>query len=107
MEATGSMPVGGTGLDGSRAALLRAPLVWGAAAALSGTVVGIFGTVRQAALGDAFYIDPAAQLLAQVPGFLGEAFVMTSSLGAVYLVWNALRGAGRRLALLGVALLSI
>ena len=94
-------------MDRSRAALLSEPLVWGAAAALSGAVVGIFGTVRQAALGDAFYIDPAAQLLAQVPGFLGEALVMSSSLGAVYLLWNALRGAGRRLALLGVALLAI
>jgi predicted ester cyclase len=107
MEATGSVSIGGTGLDGSRAALLREPLVWGAAAALSGAVVGTFGTVRQADLGDAFYIDPAAQLLAQVPGFLGEALAMSSSLGAVYLVWNALRGAGRRLALLGVALLAI
>ena len=92
------MPVGGTGLDGSRAALLREPLVWGATAAFSGAIVGIFGTVRQAALGDAFYIDPAAQLLAQVPGFLGDALVMSSSLGAVYLVWNALRGASPGLA---------
>ena len=76
-------------------------------AAFSGTALGLFGTVRQATLGDSFYVDPAAQLLAQVPGFLGEALVMTASLGAVYLAWNVLRGKGRRLALLGSALLAL
>lgn len=76
-------------------------------AAFAGTVLGLFGTVRQATLGDSFYIDPAAQLLAQVPGFLGEALVMSSSLGAVYLAWNVLHGNGRRLALLGLALLAL
>lgn len=93
--------------DGSRAALLREPLLWGAAAAVSGTLVGLFGTVRQAALGDFFYVDPTAQLLAQIPGFLGQALVMSSSLGAVYLAWNVIGRRGRRLALLGVALLAL
>ncbi len=88
-------------------ALLREPLFWAALAAFSGASIGLFGTVRQAALGDSFYLDPAAQLLAQVPGFLGEALVMSSSLGAVYLAWNVLRGKGRRLALLGLAPLAL
>lgn len=96
MEATGSASVGGTVPDGSRTALLREPLFWGAVAAFSGTVVGLFGTVRQASLGDSFYVNPAAQLLAQIPGFLGEALVMSTSLGAVYLTWNVLRRMGRR-----------
>lgn len=58
-------------------------------------------------MGDSFYVDPAAQLLAQVPGFLGEALVMSSSLGAAYLAWSALQRTGRRLALLGAALLAL
>lgn len=87
--------------------MLREPLFWGAVAAFSGTAIGLFGTVRQAALGDAFYVDPVAQLLAQVPGFVGEALVMSSSLGAVYLAWDVLRRKGRRLALLGAALLAL
>ena len=107
MEATNAAPAGGAARDGSRAALLREPLFWGAVAAFSGTALGLFGTVRQATLGDSFYIDPVAQLLAQVPGFMGEALVMTSSLGAVYLAWNVLRGTGWRLALLGAALLAL
>ena len=76
-------------------------------AAFSGTVLGLFGTVRQATLGDSFYIDPVAQLLAQIPGFVGEALVMSSSLGAVYLAWNVLRGTRRRLALVGALLLTL
>lgn len=76
-------------------------------AAFSGVVLGLFGTVRQATLGDSFYVDPTARLLAQVPGFVGEALVMSSLAGAVYLIWNVLRGPGRRLALLGVALLAL
>ncbi|CAA9471068.1 MAG: hypothetical protein AVDCRST_MAG05-559 [uncultured Rubrobacteraceae bacterium] len=107
MEATGSASVGGSVPEGSRAALLREPLFWAAVAALSGTVIGLFGTVRQATLGDSFYVDPAAQLLAQVPQFLGEALVMSSSLGAVYLARNALRGKGRRLVLPGLASLAV
>src|SRR5918997_3293333 len=107
MEATGSASAGGSVRDGSRAALLRGPLYWGALAAFSGTVAGLFGTVRQATLGGSFYVDPAAQLLAQIPGFLGQALVMTSSLGAVYLAWNVLERKGRRLALLGAALLAL
>ncbi|CAA9386544.1 MAG: hypothetical protein AVDCRST_MAG03-294 [uncultured Rubrobacteraceae bacterium] len=86
---------------------MREPLFWAALAAFGGAVIGLFGTVRQAALGNSFYVDPAAQLLAQVPQFLGEALVMASSLGAVYLAWKALHEAGRRLALLGVALLAL
>jgi predicted ester cyclase len=107
MEVTGSASVRGAVPDWSRAALLREPLFWAALAAFAGAVIGLFGTVRQAALGDAFYVDPAAQLLAQVPQFLGEALVMSSSLGAVYLAWKALHETGRRLALLGVALLAL
>lgn len=107
MEVTGAVPAGGVVRDRSRAALLREPLFWAAGTAFSGTVVGLFGTVWQASLGDAFYVDPAAQLLAQVPGFVGEALVMASSLGAVYLAWNALGKIGRRLALLGTALLAL
>ena len=107
MEATGSVSVGGTGLDRSRAALSREPLLWAALAAVSGAVVGLFGTARQAALGDAFYMDPAAHLLAQIPGFMGQALVMSSSLGVVYLARNVLCGTGRRLALLGVASLAL
>jgi predicted ester cyclase len=97
---------GSTVLPGSWARLSREPLSWAALAAFLGTVVGLFGTVRQASLGDAFYVDPAAQLLAQVPGFVGEALAMSSSLGTVYLVWNALGRTGRRLALLVAALLA-
>src|SRR3712207_6640838 len=107
MEATGSASAGGSVRDGSRAALLRGPLFWVAAAAFSGTAVGLFGTVRQAALGGSFYVDPAAQLLAQIPGFMGQALVMSSTLGAVYLAWGVLETAGRRLALLGAALLAL
>ena len=107
MGSTGSTFVGGVAPVGSRAALLRGPLFWGSVAAFSGTVVGLFGTVWQAILGDSFYLDPAAQLLAQVPGFVGEALVMSSSPGAVYLAWNALRKTGRRLASLGLALLAL
>jgi hypothetical protein len=58
-------------------------------------------------LGDSFYVDPAAQLLAQVPGFVGEALVMSSSLGTVYLARNVLRGTGRRVALVGAAMLAL
>src|SRR3712207_6014576 len=107
MEATGSASAGGSVRDGSRAALLREPLYWCALAAFSGTVVGLFGTVRQAALGGSFYVDPAAQLLAQIPGFLGQALVVSSSLGSVYLAWNALGRKGRCLALLGASLLAL
>src|SRR5918997_1074830 len=107
MEVTGSASVRGAVPDWSRAALLREPLFWAALAAFAGAVIGLFGTVRQAALGDAFYVDPAAQLLAQVPQFLGEGLVMSSTLGAVYLAWRALRETGRRLALLGAALLAL
>jgi predicted ester cyclase len=89
--------------DSARAKLLREPLLWGGVAAFVGTALGLLGTVRQATLGTSFYVDPVAQLLAQVPGFVGEALVM-SSLGTVHLAWNALRGTGRRLALLGVVL---
>src|SRR3712207_9412899 len=106
MEATGSASAGGSVRDGSRAALLRGPLFWVAAAAFSGTVVGLFGTVRQAALGGSFYVDPAAQLLAQIPGFLGQALVMSSTLGAVYLAWSVLETAARPLALVAAALLA-
>src|ERR687894_2220916 len=104
MEVTGSASVGGAVPDWFRAALLREPLFWAALAAFAGAVIGLFGTVRQAALGDAFYVDPAAQLLAQVPQFLGEGLVMSSTLGAVFLAWRALRETGRRLAPLGAAL---
>ena len=76
-------------------------------AAFAGSVLGLFGTVRQATLGDSFYVDPVAQLLAQIPGFVGEALVMASLLGAVYLTWNVLRGTGRRLVSLGAALLAL
>ena len=107
MEATGSASVGSSVPDGSRAALLRGPLFWAAVAAFSGAFIGLFGLVRQATLGDSFYVDPAAQLLAQVPQLLGEALVMASSLGAVYLARNALRGKGRHPALLGLALLAL
>jgi predicted ester cyclase len=58
-------------------------------------------------LGDSFYVDPAAQLLAQVPGFVGEALVMLSSLGTVYLARNVLRRTGRRVALVGAAMLAL
>ncbi len=107
MEVTGPASVGRSVADGSRAALAREPLFWAGVAAFSGAVIGIFGTVRQADLGDSFYVDPAAQLLAQVPGFLGEALVMSSSLGAVYLARNVLRGKRRRLALFGMVLLAL
>ena len=87
---------------------MRGPLFWAALAAFSGASIGLFGTIRQATLGDSFYVDPAAQLLAQVPQLLGEALVMSSSLGAVYLARNALGGKGRHLlALLGLALLAL
>ena len=107
MEATESVSGGGSVPDGSRAALSREPLFWGAVVAFSGTAIGLLGTVRQATLGDSFYIDPTAQLLAQIPGFVGEALVMSSSLGAVYLSGNALRGVGRWLALPGAVLLAL
>ena len=107
MEATESASVGGAVPDGPRAALLREPLFWAAAAAFSGTTIGLLGAVRRATLGDSFYVDPAAQLLAQIPGFLGEALVMSSTLGAVYLAWNVLRRRGRRLASLGISLLAL
>jgi len=90
-----------------RGKLLREPLLWASVAAFAGTALGLLGTVRQATLGDSFYVDPAAQLLAQVPGFVGEALVMSSSLGTIYLVWNALLKPGRRLALFGVVLLAL
>ena len=107
MEATNTAPAGGVARDEPRVALLRGPLFWAAVAAFSGTVLGFFGTVRQATLGDSFYVDPVTRLLAQVPGFVGEALVMSSLLGTVYLIWNALRGPWRRVALLGVALLTL
>ena len=107
MEATGSASVGGSVPEGSRAALLREPLLWAAVAAFSGAVIGLFGMVRQATLGDSFYVDPAAQLLAQVPQLLGEALVMSSPLGAVYLARNVLRGKGRLLTSLGLASLAL
>ncbi|CAA9453956.1 MAG: Permease of the drug/metabolite transporter (DMT) superfamily [uncultured Rubrobacteraceae bacterium] len=91
----------------SRARLLRGPLFWAAVAAFVGAGIGLLGTLRRAAFGGSFYVDPTAQLLAQVQGALGEALVASSSLGVVYLVWNALRGAGRRLALMGAALLAL
>ena len=105
MEVAGAAPPGGSVPDGTRTRLLRQPLFWGAVAAFAGAVIGLFGTLRRATLGDSFYVDPVAQLLAQIPGFVGEALVMSSSLGAVYLAWNVLRGKGRRLALLGASLL--
>lgn len=107
MGATNAVPARGVVRDGFRAAFLREPLFWAAGTAFSGTAVGLFGTVWQASLGDAFYVDPVAQLLAQVPGFVGEALVMASSLGAVYLAWSALGKLGRRLALFGTALLAL
>ncbi|MDP9437946.1 MAG: ester cyclase [Actinomycetota bacterium] len=107
MGVRGSTYVAVAGTDGSRAGLLREPLFWAAAAAFSGTTIGLLGAVRQATLGDSFYVDPAAQLLAQIPGFLGEALVMSSSLGAVYLAWNVLSRRGRRLASLGISLLAL
>ena len=107
MEAMGSETVEGSVPGGSRVALWHEPLFWGSVAAFSGAALGLFGTVRQASLDDAFYVDPKAQLLAQVPGFVGEALVITSSLGAVYLVWKVLRRTGRRLALLGAALVAL
>jgi predicted ester cyclase len=106
-EVTGSASVGGAVPDGPRAALLREPLFWAAAAAFSGTTIGLLGAIRRATLDDSFYVDPAAQLLAQIPGFLGEALVMSSTLGAVYLAWNVLRRRGRRLASLGISLLAL
>ncbi len=107
MEAAETAKTGRPTIPASRTRLLREPLFWGAVAAFSGTILGLFGTVRQATLGDAFYVDPVAQLLAQIPGFVGEALVMLSSLGAVYLAWNVLRGTGRRLALVGAVLLTL
>ena len=104
MEAASASHPGG---DRARAKLLREPLLWGGVAAFAGTALGLLGTVRQATLGDSFYIDPAAQLLAQVPGFVGEALVMSSSLGTVYLARNVLRGTGRRVALVGAAMLAL
>jgi hypothetical protein len=95
--ASASHPKGGN----ARAKLLREPLLWAGVAAFAGTALGLLGTVRQATLGNSFYVDPAAQLLAQIPGFVGEALVMSSSLGAVYLVWNALLRPGRRWPCLG------
>src|SRR4028119_1271187 len=93
MEAASASHPGG---DEACAKLLREPLLWGGVAAFAGTALGLLGTVRQATLGDSFYVDPAAQLLAQVPGFVGEALVMSSSLGTVYLAGNGLPGAGGR-----------
>src|SRR4028119_2281146 len=104
MEAASTSHLGG---DEARAKLLREPLLWGGVAALAGTALGLLGTVRQATLGNSFYVDPAAQRLAQVPGFVGEALVLSSSLGAVYLARNVLRGTGRRVALVGVAMLTL
>jgi predicted ester cyclase len=104
MEAASASNPGG---DKARAKLLREPLLWGGVAAFAGTALGLLGTVRQATLGDSFYVDPAAQLLAQVPGFVGEALVMSSSLGTVYLARNVLHGTGRRVALVGVAMLAL
>jgi predicted ester cyclase len=104
MEAASASHPGG---DEARAKLLREPLLWGGVAAFAGTALGLLGTVRQATLGDSFYVDPAAQLLAQVPGFVGEALVMSSSLGTVYLARNVLRGTGRRVALVGAAMLAL
>ena len=107
MEATEITSTGGLVAEGSRTALLREPLFWAAVAAFVGAGLGLFGALRQAAIGGAFYVDPTAQLLAQIQGALGEALVVSSSLGVVYLVWNALRRTGRRLALLGAALLAL
>lgn len=108
MEAAGTVPAEDSVPERTRARLLREPLFWAAVAAFSGTVLGLFGTARQASLGHSFYVVSSAQVwLAQIPGFLGEALVMSSSLGAVYLGWGAFRKTGRRLTLLGVALLAL
>lgn len=107
MEVTGAAPARDSVPDKTRKRLLREPLFWAAVTAFSGTVLGIFSTIWQATLRDSFYVDPAGQLLSQIPGFVGEGLVMSSSLGAVYLAWNVLRVTGRRLALLGGALLAL
>ena len=107
MEVTGVVHAGVSAAGGPRAKLLREPLFWGALAAFSGAGLGLLGTIRRATLGDSFYVDPVVLLLAEVPGFLGEAFVMASLLGAVYLTWNVLGGTGRRLAFVGLASLAL
>lgn len=107
MEVTGAAPARDPVPNRTRKRLLREPLFWAAVTVFSGTVLGIFSTIWQATLRDSFYVDPAARLLAQIPGSVGEALVMSSSLGAVYLAWNVLRVTGRRLASLGAALLAL
>lgn len=107
MEAANVAPAGGAARDGPRAALLREPLFWGAVAAFSGTALGLFGLIRQATLWDFYYIDPLAQLLADVPSFTGEALVMLSLLGIVYLLRRGPRGIRRRMVVSGVMLLAL
>lgn len=64
--------------------------------------------LRQATLpDDTFYLDPRSQLLADVAGALGQSLAMLSTLGAVYLVWGGLRGAWRRVGLVGMVLLGL
>jgi predicted ester cyclase len=102
MEAKEMARAGSPVTEGPRARLLRGPLFWAAVAAFLGAWIGLFGTLRQATLRDAFYLDPLGQLLARVPGFAGEALVMSSALGVAYLLWNVLGGMGRRVAVWGM-----
>ncbi|QIN84301.1 hypothetical protein GBA63_17835 [Rubrobacter tropicus] len=107
MEVTRVVHAGVSAAGWPRAKLLREPLSWGALAAFLGAGLGLLGTIRRAILGDSFYVDPVVLLLAEVPGFVGEAFAMASLLGAVYLIWNVLGGTGRRLAFVGMASLAL
>ncbi len=107
MEVTRAAPAGGSFPEGSGATLLRDPLFWAAASGFAGTGLGLFGLFRQAALRDSFYVDPISLLLARVPTFAGEALVMSSTLGVVFLVWGVLGRAGRRVAVAGMVLLAL
>src|SRR5918997_4520097 len=105
MEVTGAAPAGGSFPDRARFGLLREVLFWAAVSAFLGVALGLFGLIRQATLGDSFYVDPLAELVAQASQLVGESLVMASSLGVVYVIWGALRRRGRRVAVAGMALL--
>ncbi|MEJ7842373.1 MAG: ester cyclase [Rubrobacter sp.] len=107
MEATGAAPARGSASDGVLAKLRREPLFWASAAAFLGVALGVFGMIRHAALWDGYYVDPVAQMLAYISGFLGDSLSMLSVLGIVYLLWGTLCGVRRRMVLLGTGLLSV
>ena len=106
MEVTRAAPAIGSDRGSNRVRLVREPLYWAAVAAVAGAGIGLFGTAREATLRDDFYFDPLAQLLALVPTFVGEALVMSSTLGVAYLLWHVLSGTGRRVAAFGMVLLA-